>query len=37
VTPLLQPEVVEPYLIRGAWFSNHLSLEATGRIQIFRP
>jgi hypothetical protein len=26
-----------PFLIRGAWFLNHLLLQGTGRIQNFEP
>jgi hypothetical protein len=37
VTPPLQPGVVGPYLVRGVWFSNRLSLEGTGHIQIYGP
>jgi hypothetical protein len=32
VAPPLQPGVVGPHLVRGAWFSNRLSLEGTGHI-----
>jgi hypothetical protein len=28
----LQPGVVAPYLVQGAWFPSHLPLEGTGRI-----
>jgi hypothetical protein len=35
--PPLQRGVVGPYQIRGTWFPNHLSLEGTGRIQIYGP
>jgi hypothetical protein len=35
VAPPLQPRVVGPYLLWGAWFSSHLLLEGTDRIQIF--
>jgi hypothetical protein len=37
VVPLLQPGVVEPYLVCGTWFPNRLSLEGTNRILIFGP
>jgi hypothetical protein len=37
VAPPLQPGVVGLYLVRGAWFPSHLSLEGIGRIQIFGP
>jgi hypothetical protein len=32
VAPPLQPGVVGPYLIYGAWFPSHLPLEGTSRI-----
>jgi hypothetical protein len=35
VTPPLQPRVVGPYLEWGAWLSSRMSLEGTGRIQIW--
>jgi hypothetical protein len=31
----LQPGVVEPYLVRGRWFSSHLLLEGTGSYLNF--
>jgi hypothetical protein len=34
VTPPLQAGVVGPYPVRGAWFSSHVPLEGTGRIQV---
>jgi hypothetical protein len=34
VAPPLQPGVVVPYLVWGAWFPSHLSLEGIDRIQI---
>jgi hypothetical protein len=33
----LQPRVVVPYLVWGAWFPSGLLLERTGRIQNFGP
>jgi hypothetical protein len=36
VAPPLQSGVVDSYPVRGAWFSKHLLLEGTSRIQIFR-
>jgi hypothetical protein len=32
VAPPLQPRVVGPYLVWGAWFPSRLPLEGTGRI-----
>jgi hypothetical protein len=37
VAPPLQPGVVGPYSVWGAWFPNCVPLEGTGRIQIFGP
>jgi hypothetical protein len=32
MVPPLQPEVVGPYPVRGAWLPSHLLLEGTDRI-----
>jgi hypothetical protein len=37
VAPPLQLGVVEPYLVWGAWFPSHVSLEGIGSIQILGP
>jgi hypothetical protein len=37
VAPPLQPWVVEPYLVWGVWFPNHLLLEGADHIQNFGP
>jgi hypothetical protein len=36
VAPPFQPGVVELYPVHGTWFLNHLPLEGTDHIQIFR-